>query len=463
MSLRKQLQAGLGLAMAVIILALAVLAGEAVRYVGEDLVASRLRHDAESLLATLQVNAKGAPKVDATRLGAIYERPYAGHYYVIASLDGESQLRSRSLWDHPLVIPSLSSGASHRWHAAGPDGQQLLVWAGGYRKQDNDFTIAVAEELSALHTHLIVVRWLLIGIGLAVLVAVLGLQLMILRRGFAPLQRTAGDVERLANGDIGQLSENVPDEVRPLVREVNRLLILLDRRLQRSRNAAGNLAHALKAQLALLGQLARAEELRAHPQISAELGSRVGQISQVIEKELKRARLAGRAGTAKAFRPHDDLPPLIEVLTRIYAERTLDIEFDCPQELTLPLDRDDALELIGNLLDNACKWARHRVRLTVLPPPSGCLVVEDDGPGCTPEQIEQLTRRGTRIDEEVAGHGLGLAIAQEIAELYAARLKFDRSQVLGGMRVSFCFSSGSGALNDEQRMSRSIPNARSAR
>lgn len=337
------------------------------------------------------------------------------------------------------------------------------MWAGGYRKQGSNLTIAVAEELSALHAHLIVLRWSLLGIGLAVLIAVLGLQRMILRRGFAPLQRTAGDVERLANGDIGQLSENVPDEVRPLVKEVNRLLILLDRRLQRSRNAAGNLAHALKAQLALLGQLARTEELRAHPQISAELDSRVGQINQVIEKELKRARLAGRAGTAKAFRPYDDLPPLIEVLTRIYAERAPDIEVDCPAELTLPLDRDDALELIGNLLDNACKWARHRVRLTVQSPSSGCLVVEDDGPGCTPEQIEQLTRRGTRIDEEVAGHGLGLAIAQEIAELYVARLKLDRSPALGGMRVSFCFSSGSAAPNDEQRMSRSIPNAPSAR
>ncbi|QKK12463.1 MAG: hypothetical protein HND59_13590 [Pseudomonadota bacterium] len=308
MSLRKQLQAGLGLAMAVIILVLAVLASEAVRYVGEDLVASRLRHDAESLLAALQANTESALEVDASRLGAIYERPYAGHYYVVALLDATSQLRSRSLWDHPLAIPPLPPGESHRWHAAGPDGQQLLVWAGGYRKQGSNLTIAVAEELSALHAHLIVLRWSLLGIGLAVLIAVLGLQRMILRRGFAPLQRTAGDVERLANGDIGQLSENVPDEVRPLVKEVNRLLILLDRRLQRSRNAAGNLAHALKAQLALLGQLARTEELRAHPQISAELDSRVGQINQVIEKELKRARLAGRAGTAKAFRPYDDLP-----------------------------------------------------------------------------------------------------------------------------------------------------------
>lgn len=439
MSLRRRLQAGLGMAMSTVILALALLGGEAVRYVGEDLVASRLRHDAESLLAALQESPDGTLRLEGQRLGSIYERPYAGHYYVIATADDATLLRSRSLWDVHLSIPSLPAGETQRWHAQGPDDQQLLAWAAGYRKQGRDITVVVAEDLSALHVHLATVRWVLAGIGLVVVIGVLALQQRILRRGFEPLQQTAGDVERLAAGEINQLSEAVPDEVRPLVTEVNRLLELLDRRLQRSRNAAGNLAHALKTPLALLMQLTQDEALKSHPAIRSEMGVRITQIRQVIENELKRARLAGRAGRAQAFRPADDLPQLADVLHRIYEERHIRIDLDYPETLTLPLDRDDALELIGNLLDNACKWARGRVRLGIDGTVSGSLVVEDDGPGCSEERIQELTRRGTRLDEEIAGHGLGLAIVQEIADLYGAGLTFDQSPALGGLRVTVGF------------------------
>ncbi len=439
MSLRKRLQAGLALAMTLVMGLLVIAAGETVRHVGEDLVASRLRHDADSVLSALQVDAQGAVTVDTRRVGAIYERPYTGHYYVVAVAEGGATLRSRSLWDAPLAVPSLPPGTTQRWHASGPERQPLLAWAGGYRKQGRDVTIAVAEDLSALHTHLNRVRWLLGGIGLVVLLGVVALQRMILRRGFDTLQQTAADVERLGTGEISQLGEGVPDEVKPLVTEVNHLLTLLDRRLQRSRNAAGNLAHAVKSPLTLLSQLASSAELADHPQIATELNTRIDQIRHAVDSELRRARLAGRTGTAQAFRPAEDLPELVEVLRRVHGGRELEITLHCPREVVLPLDRDDALELIGNLLDNACKWARRRVRLTVDQPQAGCICVEDDGPGCSPQQIDTLLRRGTRLDESVSGHGLGLAIVQEIAELYSARLEFRSAPELGGLQVSVCF------------------------
>lgn len=425
--------------MAAVIGGLVLLGGEAVRRVGEDLLASRLRHDAESVLAALRLSPSGEIEVQTPRLGAIYDRPFTGHYFLVTSPEGDVSLRSRSLWDAPLPVPPLRAADQRRWHADGPDGQPLLVWAGGYRKLGRTVTIAVAEDLGSLHAHLATVRWALGGLGLLVLAGVLGLQRMILFRALAPLQGTATQVDRLAAGEIAQLDESGPAEVRPLVREINRLLALLERRLQRSRSAAGNLAHALKAPLALLQQLSDSKELGAHPHIAAELGERVTQIQRAIDSELRRARLAGAAGRVQAFRPAQDLPQLVEVLRRIYAERDLTIKVEYPQDRVLPLDRDDALELIGNLMDNACKWGNSRVRLTLGQPGRDCLTVEDDGPGCEPERIAELARRGKRLDEAVAGHGLGLSIVHEITKLYDASLVFDRSTEWGGLRVRVCF------------------------
>lgn len=458
-SLLRRLQAGLGFAMVAVIGTLVLVGGEAVRHVGEDLVASRLQHDADSLLAALQISADGQMQVNEPQLGAIYDRPFTGHYYVIAPLDGRASLRSRSLWDAPLAVPPLPPGERHRWNATGPDDQPLLVWAGGFRKQEHDVTIAVAEELGPLHQHLTIVRGILGAIGLVVLLGVLGLQQIVLRRGFEPLRETAADVERLATGEIATLDESVPVEIQPLVHEINRLLVLLDRRLQRSRNAAGNLAHALKSPLALLQQLAHSPELEGHAQVATELAERVTQIQKTIDSELKRARLAGRSGKAMAFRPTDDLQQLVEVLQRIFATRELVIDVECPDDVTLPLDRDDALELIGNLMDNACKWAQQHVRLTLEKPRQGCLVVEDDGPGCTQDRITELSQRGKRLDESVAGHGLGLAIVHEIAELYGASLKFGQSPSLGGMQVTICFKQALTVSNDTDSHAASISNA----
>jgi signal transduction histidine kinase len=206
-------------------------------------------------------------------------------------------------------------------------------------------------------------------------------------------------------------------------------------RLERSRSALGNLAHALKTPLTVLVQLEDSETVRQQPQLRQQLTEQTGTIRQIIDRQLKRARLAGVSTPGLMFEPGREFEGLVTILKQIYGERGLEIELDIPPDKSFAGDREDMLELFGNLLDNACKWASSRVLVTVSDAPGLEVSVEDDGPGCPPELREQLSQRGRRLDESTAGHGLGLAIVRDIVEYYQGTMEFGQSDKLGGFRV----------------------------
>jgi len=250
--------------------------------------------------------------------------------------------------------------------------------------------------------------------------------------GFQPLVQTRQELERVQHGERQALSGDVPEEVRPLVAEVNHLLSLFSERLQRSRHAVGNLAHALKGPLGVLHGLAG----RSTAEVAAEIEQQSGHIQRLLERELKRARLAGSGVPGQRFDPARELPVLVALLEKIHAAR--EVRFDCqaPAGVGYAFDRDDMLELVGNLLDNAGKWADEQVRCRFGGGDGRLQVtVEDDGPGCPDEELQALTGRGVRIDEGRPGHGLGLAIVQDIVGQYRGRLAFGHSPDLGGLRV----------------------------
>ena len=248
-------------------------------------------------------------------------------------------------------------------------------------------------------------------------------------------------MKKLERGEVVALTEAVPLELTPLVKKFNELLRLMDQRLVRSRNALGNLAHALKTPLALLTQQLESPELDNAPAgIREEMETQVERIRALMDRELKRARLAGSGGTGHHFEPEQEFPFLIELLERMYSSRKLKVQSNLAKGLVIEADREDMLELLGNLLENAFKWANRRIEVSsVLHEDNMELVVEDDGPGCSDEQIEELTRRGVRLDEQKEGHGLGLTIAKDIASLYGAQLRLGRSEKLGGFRAGISF------------------------
>lgn len=257
-----------------------------------------------------------------------------------------------------------------------------------------------------------------------------------MKAALAPLESIRIDLPKLAQGEIQNLTTNVPSEVRPLVQEVNRLLELLGRRLKQSRTAIGNLAHSLKTPLTLLTQLASEPPLAVEDKLRSRLVKETNQIRSLVDRELKRARLAGAGSPGTRFIPAQNMPALTQTLERVYADKELAIETEGPSTSVPWPDQEDMLELLGNVGDNACKWARKQVRFRLEADGELKMTIEDDGPGCTIEQRENLTARGVRLDESKEGHGLGLAIAQDIVEHYGGQIDFDESPGLRGLRVT---------------------------
>ncbi len=431
-SLAQRLHIGLGLSLILLMTLIGWLIYDQNQRLVDSLVVSRLKHDGESLLAALQFDAKGKVILTENSISSIYRQPLSGHYFLLIPGNGEA-LRSRSLWDAELNNEELTPGEQLTRRIDGPAGQPLLLWASGYRKGDQNITIMVAEDLSQLQQRLLKNALLLLVLTTFFLFLILFIQRRIVRRSFTPLRQLAHEIEQLERGDISQLTEAVPLEVQPLVVEVNRLLMVMELRLDRSRHALGNLAHALKGPLNLLAQLA--DNNKTPAALKQELHLHTATLQQQVEHQLKRARLAGLGSAGQRFNPAEELPVLITVLERIYHDKQ--IKFDChtPQQNLNNIDRHDLLELLGNLLDNAAKWAKSRVRCRIEQTDNIYITIEDDGSGVSEEALATLTQRGHRIDESLPGHGLGLAIVKEIVELYKGTLQLDRSPELGGLRI----------------------------
>jgi signal transduction histidine kinase len=432
-SLERRLQVWLAVTLLLLMGLLWIVGNQSIRALTEDFVVSRLEHDAESLLAAIELD-PGNTRVRWRRINQIYNQPLSGHYYAIL-LDNAEPLYSRSLWDHTLDIPRLAPGESRHTRFSGPDGQQLLLLVRGFRKQDRELTLAVAEDMTLIKERRNRFKR---DFGLFALVGVLGLllvQSMVVRRAFKRLQPLREDIRRLERGEAGSLSEDVPNEILPLVREFNNLVQLLAQRLERSRNALGNLTHALKGPLNILMQYFDRLEKGGGPQ-PEEARAQAGRIGQLMDRELRRARLAGAGLQSRRFIAHEELPDLVGLLRQLYRDKNPDIQWRIAEGIAPFGDREDMLELFGNLLDNACKWAASKVTCRLRDDAGIELIVADDGKGISDDELGRLAERGVRLDETTEGHGLGLAIARDIVNLYGGELTFSRSVELGGLQVT---------------------------
>ncbi|UST93712.1 MULTISPECIES: sensor histidine kinase [Pseudomonas] len=388
-----------------------------------------LRNDSESLLVALVRGPQGL-QLDERHLSPAYQRPFSGHYFRIDFSD--SHWRSRSLWDQEL--PLLQHPGLHSNLQLGPDGQRLLILRSDYRRLGQSISISVAQDYTPVSDSFQRMRQIGLGLGLAALLLILFLQRLTVRRALKPLERAREQIAQLQQGQRSQLDDQVPVELEPLVAQINHLLAHTEDSLKRSRNALGNLGHALKTPLAVLLSLASSDKLDDHPELRRILKEQLEQVQQRLNRELNRARLAGDALPGALFDCDAELPGLLATLNMIHGEH-LALSYVAPPGLQLPWDREDLLELLGNLLDNACKWADAEVRLSVIERSDGfALSVEDDGPGIPEEQRTQVFSRGTRLDEQTHGHGLGLGIVRDIVETWGGLLVLGESE-WGGLKV----------------------------
>ncbi len=433
-SLQTRLGAGLFISLLLVFAALWLLVSNATRYLAEDYLYSRLQHDAESLLMATQLGPAGELFIDESRINSIYQRPFSGHYYYIAHENQE--LRSRSLWDHVFPIDKTIPVLQVRSRVSGPQNQELLLLVSDYSRDGKHFTIAVAEDFTPIEKDIsgFQRRFTLAAVFMLALLVVL--QGLLLRTSLRPLKRVSDELRKLERGELSRLSENVPSEITPMVKEINHLFTVLVQRLQRSRNSLGDLAHALKKPLTVLKQLTSEPGLDGQTDLKQQLVNQTDHIGHITDRILKRARLAGEGPGGAYFSLDNDLPDLIQTFKLLYKDKEIRLTLEKPGEALVAIDRDDMLELLGNVLDNACKWSQKQVALVIACKKDQLVIkVDDDGSGVDDDALKDILRRGARLDETVHGHGLGLAIVSDIVRQYGGTLKLEHSTAMSGLSV----------------------------
>lgn len=433
-SLQNRLSTGLILSLLVLLFAQWWLSSKAIEHLLENQLLDQLQQDSEVLLAGVEFDRQGKLAINHSRLAPAYQQPYSGSYF---ALQRPSETRySRSLWDAPFQVPETQGEAGHRSRATGPDKQTLLVYTRTYQKDNQQFSIAMARDMTALLNNLLNYKIANAGFCALLLLALVLIQRAIVVKTLKPLKKLRDNLARLQQGDIAQLEFSGPDEVKPLIDELNRLLGAIEQRLKRSREGMGNLAHALKTRLARLSQLSD-ETDRAD--LSREVQALSQEIARLIDRETARVRVVGDIRPGKRIALHEILSAVANSCTMLYKDKYLQFRIDVPQHIKLLGDREDLYELLGNLLDNASKWATRHIQVKLQ---GNTLIVSDDGPGCSETALNELTLRGFRADESTPGSGLGLAIVQDIASSYGAVLEFKAPGQLNGLEVLLTFKPG---------------------
>lgn len=407
----------------------------------------RLQADLDQVVARLAVGRDGQPVLDEARLSdPRWTRPRSGLYWQVdgAGPDGTpGLLRSRSLWDE-LLQPPRDMPADGELHVhevpMGADGSvRLMERTVRLEGAGTAWRVMVAADLApmvqASRQFNAVLGWSLLGL-LGLLLGAAWLQVYL---GLSPLSRLRQALIDLREGRTQRLEGRYPDEVQPLVDDLNGLLNRQAEGLQRARAQAGNLAHALKTPLTILANsAAQAESAQGTGTELAQVVTEQVQVARRhVDWHLARARAAAAQaspGVSTALRPAVD--GLVRVMQKLHQARGVQLSSAVEPTVTCHVESQDLQEMLGNLLDNACKATRTAVWVSAHVADRGVHIeIDDDGPGIPKAQWSAALSRGGRLDEQTPGSGLGLAIVQELAQLYGGALTLSQSPH-GGLRVT---------------------------
>jgi signal transduction histidine kinase len=384
----------------------------------------------------------------------LFELPLSGWYWQVTRLDSKvpEVHSSRSLWDSSL--PRLADDKSaaaveyRQGYAQGPEDQDLrLVERNIDLGTDGRYLIAVAGDASEIddETHsfdrVIVITFTALTMALLLTTA------LQVRFGLAPLTRISESLAAIRSGRAERLEGEFPVEIASLARETNALIDANREIVERARTHVGNLAHALKTPLSVIVNEAAA---RGNDRLAHKVLEQTDIMRDQVARQLERARLATRSTVIGTL---IDVPPVVTALARtmekLHRERDIAIDVDVPQHARFRGEQQDLEEMVGNLVDNGCKWAQSRVAIEVLadrPATDGekarvRIIVDDDGPGLSPAEREQVAQRGQRLDETKPGSGLGLSIVVELAGLYGGVLTLGTAPI-GGLRAELALPGG---------------------
>jgi two-component system sensor histidine kinase PhoQ len=395
-----------------------------------------------ALIAAADLDAAGRLAPPGRLAEPRLETPNSGLVAEIRARGGEAAWRSPSAVGMAVDFDAdVPPGQRRSRELTAADGTRLLAFELGVawetaQGSSRDFVFVAAENLEPYYAQLTRFRVQLLG-GFGVFTAVLLLGVVVsLRYVLRPLRRIEAQIAEIEGGERDQLEGEWPRELQGVAANLNALLRAERDRLRRYRDMLGNLAHSLKTPLSVLRGLAGAE-----PVDRAGVSEQVERMGDIVRHQLDRAAATGPGVGVAAVAVAPLLDDLAGALRKVYASRGLVLEVDAEPALKYPMDRGDVLELAGNLADNACKWARRRVRLAAAPwrepgwRRAGLeLRVDDDGPGIAPADRERALGRGVRLDERVPGQGLGLAMVRDVVAAYGGTLEMTESG-LGGLRA----------------------------
>ncbi|MCS0494167.1 ATP-binding protein [Ancylobacter sp. MQZ15Z-1] len=396
-------------------------------------------------------NAPAGTMPEPTTLGdPLFNFPISGWYWQIARIDGPAtQVKtSRSLPEGklPMLFKSGSKAdlTGMRYsYAKGPEEQNLrLVERTVDLGEDGRYAVSVAADAGEIEDEVA-------GFdrALAATLAVLGLAFLLtlvfqVLFGLRPLRRMRVALHEVRVGRADRIAGDFPVEIAPLVAEVNGLIEANREIVERARTHVGNLAHALKTPISVLQNEAARAAVAGDP-LAAKVAEQAEMMKGQVAHHLERARMAARASVVSTV---EDVGPVVEklagTLAKVYRSKGVAVEAEVAPRVRFRGERQDLEEILGNLVDNGCKWARSLVEIAVVPVPGVAgrrdffeIVIDDDGPGLTAEQQAEALKRGKRLDETKPGSGLGLSIVSELVSLYGGRLDFARSPI-GGLRCT---------------------------
>ncbi len=401
-----------------------------------------------SMVADVAAPEESPDKFPQTVGEPLFDLPLSGWYWQVTRLDAPTPdvRSSRSLWDATLphladLGISTAPGGARQGYADGPEGQRLrIVERTIDLGEEGRFLVAVAgdaaeidEETQSFDGTLFIT----FGVLAAVLLLTTTFQV---RFGLAPLKRISEGLAAVRSGAAERLEGAFPIEIAPLARETNALIDANREIVARARTHVGNLAHALKTPISVM-----LNEATTHGDdpFALKVREQTEIMRDQVTRHLERARLATRVaviGTVTEVRPV--VTALARTMEKLHHHRGVAIDIDAPEGARFRGEQQDLEEMIGNLVDNACKWAQSRVAVEVFserPDPGDDrrivrVLVDDDGPGLSPQQREQVARRGRRLDETKPGSGLGLSIVMELAGLYGGGLTLGTAPI-GGLRA----------------------------
>jgi signal transduction histidine kinase len=406
-----------------------------------------------TLVADVASPEEGTDKFPQSIGEPLFELPLSGWYWQVTRLDAAKPEihSSRSLWDSNLSrLPeneTPTSGGYLKGYVSGPEDARLrLVQRTVDLGDDGRYLISVAGEATDIDEDMKSFDRTIGAIFAGLTLALIMTTALQVRLGLAPLKRISESLAAIRSGRAERLEGEFPSEIAPLARETNALIDANHEIVERARTHAGNLAHALKTPLSVIVNEAAA---RANDPLAEKVLEQADLMRDQMVRQLERARLAARPTVLGTL---IDVPPVVTALARtmekLHRDREIAIAVDVPPRARFRGEQQDLEEMLGNLVDNACKWARSRVAIEVVAEDASAdgkskvrVIVDDDGPGLSPAERERVARRGQRFDESKPGSGLGLSIVVELASLYKGVLTLETSPI-GGLRAELALPGG---------------------